>query len=44
VNETGFDPVVLGSLERTKLSDLGQPLGKGNLTAAEMKAQLAQLK
>jgi len=44
VNDTGFDPVVLGSLEKTRLSDLGQPLGKGNLTAAEMKAQLAQLK
>jgi 8-hydroxy-5-deazaflavin:NADPH oxidoreductase len=44
VNEAGFDPVVLGSLEKTKLSDLGQPLGKGNLTAAEMKAQLAELK
>jgi len=44
VKETGFDPVVLGSLEKTRLSDLGQPLGKGNLTAAEMKAQLSQLK
>jgi predicted dinucleotide-binding enzyme len=44
VNDTGFDPVVIGSLEKTRLSDLGQPLGKGNLTAAEMRAQLSQLK
>jgi len=41
VRETGFDPVVVGSLADTRRFDLGQPLAHGNLTAAELK-QLMQ--
>lgn len=40
VRETGFDPVVVGSLADTRRFDLGQPLAHGDLTAAELK-QLA---
>jgi predicted dinucleotide-binding enzyme len=40
VKETGFDPVLVGSLAQTRQFDLGQPLAKGNLTAAEMHKQL----
>ena len=41
VRETGFDPLVVGSLADTRRFDLGQPLAHGNLTAAELK-QLMQ--
>src|SRR5215469_1825031 len=41
VRETGFDPVVVGSLADTRRFDLGQPLAHGNLTAAELR-QLMQ--
>src|SRR5579885_3324179 len=37
VEETGFDPVVVGSLADTRRFDLGQPLAHGNLTAAELR-------
>ena len=40
VRESGFDPVVVGSLAQTKQFDLGQPLATGRLTAAEMRKQL----
>lgn len=43
VREIGFDPVVIGSLARTRVFDLGQPLATGQLTAAEMRAKAAQL-
>jgi predicted dinucleotide-binding enzyme len=43
VRETGFDPVVVGSLARTRLFDLGQPLAQGQLTAAELRRRIAQL-
>jgi 8-hydroxy-5-deazaflavin:NADPH oxidoreductase len=43
ISEIGFDPVVIGSLARTRGFDLGQPLATGQLTAAEMRAKLAQL-
>ena len=43
VSEIGFDPVVIGSLARTRVFDLGQPLATGQLTAAEMRAKAAQL-
>jgi predicted dinucleotide-binding enzyme len=43
VAEIGFDPVVIGSLARTRVFDLGQPLATGQLTAAEMRAKAAQL-
>jgi hypothetical protein len=41
VRETGFDPVVVGSLADTRRFDLGEPLAHGNLTAAELR-QLMQ--
>ncbi len=41
VRETGFDPVVVGSLARTREFDLGQPLATGRLTAAELRSRLA---
>ncbi len=41
VRETGFDPVVIGSLADTRRFDLGQPLAHGNLTAAQLR-QLMQ--
>ena len=43
IREIGFDPVVIGSLARTQVFDLGQPLATGSLTAAEMSAKAAQL-
>lgn len=44
VREAGFDPVVVGSLARTRLFDLGQPLASGELTAAELRRRMAQLR
>lgn len=43
VSEIGFDPVVIGSLARTRVFDLGQTLATGALTAAEMRAKAAEL-
>ena len=43
VTEIGFDPVVIGSLARTRVFDLGQPLATGSLTARELRAKAAQL-
>jgi len=42
VREAGFDPVVVGSLARTREFDLGHPLATGSLTAAQMRARLAR--
>ncbi|HVW68327.1 MAG TPA: NADPH-dependent F420 reductase [Steroidobacteraceae bacterium] len=42
VREAGFDPVVVGSLARTREFDLGQPLAGGQLSAAELRAKLAR--
>jgi predicted dinucleotide-binding enzyme len=42
VRETGFDPVVIGSLAKTREFDLGQPLAKGNLTAADLRKLAGQ--
>jgi predicted dinucleotide-binding enzyme len=42
VNDAGFDSVVVGSLARSKVFDLGQPLAKGTWTATELKAAMAQ--
>jgi predicted dinucleotide-binding enzyme len=41
VRDAGFDPVVVGSLARTREFDLGQPLAKGDLTAAALRKLLA---
>lgn len=43
VREAGFDPVVVGSLARTRLFDLGQPLAQGELTANELRRRIARL-
>lgn len=43
IREIGFDPVRIGSLARTQVFDLGQPLATGTLTAAEMRSKAAQL-
>jgi hypothetical protein len=43
VREIGFDPVMIGSLARTRVFDLGQPLATGSLTAADMRSKAAQL-
>ncbi len=40
VRETGFDPVVVGSLAATRRFDLGQPLASGDLTAAELRQRM----
>ena len=36
VDDAGFDAVVVGPLERSRSFDLGKPLAKGNLSAAEL--------
>jgi predicted dinucleotide-binding enzyme len=41
VRDAGFDPVVVGSLARTREFDLGQPLAQGNLTAAQLRKLVA---
>jgi 8-hydroxy-5-deazaflavin:NADPH oxidoreductase len=43
VSDAGFDGVVIGSLERSRVFDLGQPLPSGSMTAAEMRAAAAAL-
>ena len=40
IRETGFDPVVVGSLAETRRFDLGQPLAHGDLTAAELRQRM----
>ena len=42
VRDAGFDPVVLGSLAQSRQFDLGGPLAKGDLTAAELKKLAAR--
>jgi 8-hydroxy-5-deazaflavin:NADPH oxidoreductase len=43
VRDAGFEPVVIGSLERASLFDLGQALARGNISADEMRERLAAL-
>jgi 8-hydroxy-5-deazaflavin:NADPH oxidoreductase len=43
VRDAGFDPVVIGSLERSRLFDLGGPLASGEWTAEEMRARAEAL-
>jgi len=40
VRETGFDPVIVGSLAKTREFDLGQPLASGRMTAAELRSKI----
>jgi predicted dinucleotide-binding enzyme len=42
VRDAGFDPVVVGSLAQTRQFDLGGPLAKGDLTAAEMRKAMGR--
>jgi predicted dinucleotide-binding enzyme len=42
VRDAGFDPVVVGSLARTREFDLGQPLASRQFTAAEMRRELGR--
>jgi predicted dinucleotide-binding enzyme len=42
VRDAGFDPVMVGSLAKTREFDLGQPLAAGNLSAAEFRARMGQ--
>jgi hypothetical protein len=41
VRDSGFDPVLVGSLARSREFDLGQPLATGPLTAGQLKAKIA---
>ena len=40
VRDSGFDPVMVGTLAETRQFDLGQPLAQGNLSAAELRARM----
>lgn len=40
VRDAGFDPVMVGSLARSREFDLGQPLAQGSLTAAELRGRI----
>lgn len=42
IRDAGFDPVMVGSLAKTREFDLGQPLAVGDLSAAELRARIAQ--
>jgi hypothetical protein len=43
VRDAGFDPVLIGSLERSRLFDLGQPLANGGWTAKQMREALKSI-
>lgn len=43
VRDAGFDPVVIGSLESSRLFDLGGPLASGQWSAAEMRTRAQTL-
>lgn len=40
VRDAGFDPVMVGSLVKSREFDLGQPLAQGGLTAAELRGRI----
>lgn len=42
VRDAGFDPVLVGSLAESRRFDLGQPLAAGDLSAAQLRARIAQ--
>ena len=42
VRDAGFDPVMVGSLVKSREFDLGQPLAAGNLSAAELRSRIGQ--
>jgi predicted dinucleotide-binding enzyme len=43
VSDSGFDPVVVGPLEVARHFDLGQPLARGDLSAAEYRALIDEV-
>jgi len=43
VRDAGFDPVVIGSLARSRIFDLGQPLANGSWTAEQMREALESI-
>jgi len=44
IRDSGFDPVVVGSLKESRLFELGQPLASGQFTASEMRQKLKEVK
>ena len=44
IKDSGFDPVVVGSLKDSRLFELGQPLASGQFTAAEMRRKLKEVR
>jgi len=44
IRDSGFDPVVVGNLEDSRVFELGQPLASGQMTAAEMQQKLKEMK
>lgn len=44
VSDSGFDPVVIGDLESSRLFELGQPLARGQFTADEMRQKLEEIR
>lgn len=42
IRDAGFDPVVVGSLAETRRFDLGQPLARGDLTAAQLRREIGE--
>jgi predicted dinucleotide-binding enzyme len=44
VRDSGFEPVVIGNLDDSRLFELGEPLASGQMTAAEMQQKLKELK
>jgi predicted dinucleotide-binding enzyme len=43
VRDSGFDPIVVGGLEIARHFDLGQPLARGDLSAAEYRALIDEV-
>jgi predicted dinucleotide-binding enzyme len=42
VRDSGFDPVMIGTLAQSRQFDLGQPLAQGSLSAAELRARIGR--
>src|SRR5262245_34425955 len=42
VRDSGFDPVMIGTLAQSRQFDLGQPLAQGNSSAAELRARISR--
>lgn len=44
IRDSGFDPVVVGSLAQSRAFELGQPLARGQFTAKEMQQKIDAMK